>query len=143
MVPLSCEWNWQLGVAWYAHAKWILPRNFFKVRSLRVNKHDSSCHVPPKVPLFNTEKWKRARTKLMLGQKGPAALAHNTAVIRKALAVQNMGILADCVAAAATLPSVAERACNATFLLQRHTSFVKALWRDARDQKLLVWSQDV
>ena len=138
MVPLPCEWNWQSSVVWFAHAKWILPRRgAFKVPALLLNQHDSTCHEPPKLLLFNSVLGKRTHAKLELSTRGPAAHELNMAVLKKALT----GKLhqSDCQAAAETLASVMERACNATFLLQRHTAFIEALWAVARKEELLIW----
>eukprot|EP00966_Prymnesium_polylepis_P327565 7383434-Prymnesium_polylepis.2 len=136
MVPLPCEWNWQVDIFWFAVAQYNVPRRpLFKLRALRINKYDSTCHEAPRLLFFNGgQTWTRAHSSLELGTRGPAAFAYNAAVLRKILKGQR----AFCLAAAATLPSIVERACNASFLLQRHSAFVDALWAVAREQELLV-----
>mmetsp|Transcript_19797 Transcript_19797/g.49450 ORF Transcript_19797/g.49450 Transcript_19797/m.49450 type:complete len:173 (-) Transcript_19797:38-556(-) len=135
MLPLPCAWNWQLSLVWYAHAKWILPQKFnFKALALRINTHDSSCHEPPKLLYFNTDSWRRARLYLELRSRGPSALVRNAAMLRTVLNSRYFDMMGDCRAAASTLLSVMERACNPTFLLQRHSDFVTQLWNVWSDQ---------
>ena len=126
---------------WFASAKFNVPRKpSFKHKALLANSHDSSCHEPPRLLNFNGGlQWMAAYSNLELGARGPAALASNMEVVRKVLRAQE----GTCLSAAKTLPSVIVRACNATFLLQRHQRFVDELWAMARDQKLLVWTTDI
>ena len=121
--PLPCEWNWQVCVDWYATAKDLHRLWSFKNRALRANRYDSSCQQPPKLLHFNGgSQWKDGFQRLDLITRGASALSRNVAAVERALAASR----AVCDGADRIVPGIASRACNASFLLQRHISHVKA-----------------
>jgi len=122
--PLPCEWNWQVCIDWYANAKYLNRVWSFKARALRANQYDSSCHQPPKLLHFNGgSQWKQAFSRLNLVSRGSIALSHNLAVVQRVLRVSRD----VCGGAEQTVPGIASRACNASFLLQRHFSHLNAM----------------
>ena len=121
MAPLPCEWNWQVCIDWYVTARSLHRLWSFKKRALRANRYDSSCHEPPKLLHFNGgPQWKAAFNQLDFGARGAAVLSHNLVAVQRALDASR----SLCIEAERTLPGIASRACNVSFLLQRHATYV-------------------
>jgi hypothetical protein len=117
ILPLPCEWNWQMSLWWYTMTSHAKP----------VHQADSTCYEPPRLlhanaygkPVVRALHRRREVSTATHLRPGETVLSRKTIVDALSEHLMQRVQAGNCGRASISIPSIASRFCNATFLLQR------------------------
>lgn len=115
LLPLPCEWNWQVSLGWYTKL----------VKGRPIHTTDGTCYEPPALLHANAmlkpvvRALHRRRAPSADGSEGETRLSRETLVDALGRYFAGRVEAGRCARASLAIPSIRSRFCNATFLLQR------------------------